>query len=449
MSRIEIPPFYRLLLLGILVVSAFVRLWYISYAGGGIDLKPDSQGYYVEENFFGKNVRTNFFNPNRTPGYTMITSLAMAVTGDTYPLYGTREFTQRLWIIIVIQTIASVLSLIFLFDTLIRLNISPPYSLAFTAFTGLNLYQFIWDRTLLTESLYISLLIVLLWLFVRLLHRVTTVSALLFTGLAAYAFMLRPAGLLLPFLTLPLVWVMHRTKRVFTLIAFCLLLYTLIPATFLTANRILHNFRGISYNTDFSVFGRILLYDIPVDAAASVLPLHAQVVEYKQNGGNVSIPWYFFVHYNNEIYDRVADLQRFNALVVRDQFGAFMRSVVADIPKAFFDTEVYGVIYRASAWSPTRAFFDVLDGMIQVIQKSTIMYLLLAPLTVWLFLKKQTPLHTFLLSIVLIEGYQLFSSLVFGGAWEFARHIITTQTFLFFLCFWWIAKAIGYVYNRR
>ncbi len=440
---------HLLTLVSILLVSALVRLWYISYAGGDVVLKPDSQGYYVEENFFGKRFLTHFINPNRTPGYTMVTSLAMQITGHDYPAYGTPTFINRLRMLAFIQTLISIASLVFLFDILRRVGISPSFSLAFTAFTGFNLYQFIWDRALLTESLYISLLLVLLWLFVRLLSAPSWRLLIPFIMLSSYEFLLRPAGLAVPFLLLPIVWLMHKTKQVLIMVVISLALYTLTPASILLGNRMLHNFGGISFNTDFSIFGRILLFDIPVDAAKKIKPLHTQVTEYKRMGGNVSIPWYFFVYYNNEIYGKLTDLQRFNQLVIKDQLPLFMRSVVLDIPKAFFDTDMYGVLYRSPMWSPARTFFDSLDWIIRILQKGTILFLLLAPLTLVLFIKKPTKIHAFLLAIVLIEIYQLFSSLVFGGAWEFARHMITTQTLLFFLCFWWIAKTLSWLYNKR
>ncbi len=439
---------HRFILFGILVLASFIRLWYIHYSGNTIVLKPDSQGYYVEENFFGKNFLTNLINPNRTPGYTLLTSLAVGATGDTYPPYKSQEFIERSFILIPIQTIIGIVSLIFLFDMLMTVGVSSSHTAAFTGFTALNIYQFIWDRALLTESLYISLFTVLLWLFVKLLQRPSAPTAALFTILAGYEFLIRPAGLLIPFLLLPIVFWAHRTKRVFILMAASLILYSAVPAGLLVGNRLLHGFRGISYNTDFAVFGRILLFDIPVDAAARVQPLFTQVTEYRQKGGNVSIPWYFFVYYNNEIYGRLDSLQEFNRLVIRDQFPAFAASVIEDVPKAFSDTEMYGVLYRAATPSLARAVFDTFEWIVRTIQKSTIIFLFLAPFSVWLFLKRPTPIHSFLFAIALIEGYQLVSSLIFGGAWEFARHMITTQTFLFFFHFWWIARILSRIYKR-
>lgn len=445
MLQLSLKKFHGHILIGILIAAAIVRLSYISYAGGSAIVKPDSQGYYVQEKFFGKHVLTNFFNPNRTPGYTMLTSLAMTATGHDYPPYASKAFFERTRIIIFTQMVISLLSLVVLYDTLLMLGISYTMSLAFTAITSINIYQFIWDRAILTESLYISLFIILMRFFVSLLKKPTRKMGVLFITLAVFEFLLRPAGLLVPYLLLPLVYLMHRTQKTLFLIMVLISVYTAIPVGMVAMNRYVYNFHGLSFNTDFAVFGRILLFDIPIDSAASVPNLYEKVNEYRARGGNVSIPWYFFVTYGNEVYGRLAELQEFNRLVIKGHLPEFAKSVVQDIPKAFFDTEVYGVLYRSPTPSITRSFFNVLDWTIRLIQKSTIIFLLLVIPTVWLFYKKRSRLHTFLLAIALLELYQLFSSLIFGGAWEFARHMITTQTYLFFFCFWWAFTALRYV----
>ncbi len=412
-------------LIGIILLATIIRLWYISYSGNEIVLKPDSQGYYGEK---------QFFNPNRTPGYSMLTSFVL----KQEPQYGSPLFLEQAKILIYIQTIVGLISLIVLYDTLLALKVARGISLAFTVFTAINIYQFIWDRAFLTESLYISLFIILMRLFVALLHAPTMWTGVTFVLLSGYEFLLRPAGLMIPYLVLPIVWLSHKTKKVLHMTLFLLLLYTAIPGTYIAMNKYLHNFKGVGYNTDFSVFGRILLFDIPIDSARSVTNLYQKVNEYRAVGGNVSIPWYFFVYYNNEVYGKLSEVQEFNKLVIGGQPWKFALSVIQDIPKAFFDTEVYGVLYRSSNPSIARVFFDGLDWMIRVLQKSTIIFLVLFPYSVWVYLKKPTKLHAFLLGIGMIQVYQLFSSLIFGGAWEFARHMITTQTYLFFFCFWWI-----------
>lgn len=441
---------HPLAIFGIIGMVIVVRMMYFHYSGGRLVIMPDSQGYYLEENFFSGRFLRNFFNPNRTPGYTMITSAVTSLTGNDYPPYNSPDFLRRLWVIIPVQMAAGIISLFFLYRILILIGISRPASLLFTFGTGINIYQFIWDQALLTESLYISLLSVLLWLFVRLLKKPKLSTAVAFTVLAGYEFLLRPAGLIIPFILLPFVWIQHRTKFTFRLMACCLLLYSLVPGSMLFMNYRLHNFRGLSFNTDFAVFGRILLYHIPVDAASSVQPLQQQVKDYWELGYNVSIPWYFFVYHNNEIYrpQELANLQRFNSLVIKSQFPRFTRTMINDIPSSFFDTEVYGVLYRAKSASFSHTFFGALDLIIQWIQRSSILFFLFVIPTAWMYIKKRTLFSAFLFAVMLLELYQLFSTLLFGGSWEFARHMITTQTYLFFFCFWWIGRIVTLIYKR-
>ena len=448
MSKGKKNNFYGFILIAILVLAAFVRLAYVNYAGGGIILEPDSQGYYVEHTSFTDDFLHNFFNVNRTPGYTMFTSLALGITDHGHPIYKSPQFFSGTWIIIVIQTILGLIGLIILYDTLIALHISIPLCIAFTAFTGLNIYQFIWERAFLTEAMYIFIFICLMRLFVRLMKKPTPGTGILFTILAIYGFEVRPAGLLLPFILLPIVWLMHRTKKVFMLVAGLLLIYSSVPVAHLEMNKALYNFKGLSINTDFAVFGRFLHYNLPVDSAAGVQPLYDQVTAYRAAGGNTTIPWYFFVANNNEVYDHMADLQKFDSLVLRADWPAFVRTMIGDIPTAFSDTYVQEVLYRSPTPNPSRTLFDVLTFIVRALQQTTVIFLLFFPFSVWLFIKKQTITNAFLLTIALIEMYQLVASLIYGGPWEFARHMITTQTYLFFFCFWWVGKCVSWLRRR-
>lgn len=448
MLKVKRKHVYGIILIGILCIAACIRLEYIRYAGGSVILEPDSQGYYVEKNFFTDDLLHNFFNTNRTPGYTMLTSLAMDATVHAHPVYKSPEFFSGTWIVIVVQTILGLAGLIVLYDILLSLGISPVPALAFTGFTAVNIYQFIWERAVLTEALYIFLLTVLLRIFVSLLKKPSPGHGLLFTVISAYAFELRPAGLFLPFILLPVVWLMHRTKKVFILAAIALALYTSVPILHLAMNKSLYNFKGLSINTDFAVFGRILHYNIPVESAKSVEPLYGEVVSYRAAGGNVTIPWYFFVYYNNEIYSHMDDLQAFDRLVLSKHLPEFTATVIGDIPKAFSDTYVEEVLYRSPVPGAARTFFDGLTLLVTSLQKTTIVFLLLFPFTVYLFIKKQSVLRAFLLGIGVLELYQLVSTLLFGGAWEYARHMITSQTYLFLFCFWWAGYLLTAIRKR-
>jgi hypothetical protein len=430
----------------ILVVALAVRLLYIRYAGESLAYAPDSQGYYVQQNFFKQDFIPIFFNEYRTPGYRLITTVMMLVTGYNFPAYATPEFYTRAFPIFYVQTAVGLIGLLFLYATLARLRIPRIYNLAFTGFTGLNIYQFMWERAYLTEAIYIASMAVFLWLFVVLLTKPTWKIGCAFVAVAAFGFLVRPGGVAIPYIFLPLIWIVNRTKKVFTLMAFLVCLYTAVPGIYTAMNVYLYRYPGVSINTDFSVFGRILRNNIPVDAAAKTEPvLCKQVEDYRKNGGDISLPWSFFVYYGNDVYNHINNLRRFNSLVVRAQFLAFTKSVISDIPPAFFDTDIDLVPYVGNTTQGlTKTFFDILTWIVVSIQKTTIMFLALFPLSVIIAIRKPTKTHMFLVGIGLMEIYQLFSSLIFGGAWEFSRHMIVTQTYLFFFCFWWVAKILSW-----
>ena len=441
---------YLIVLSIILAAAAFVRLWYISYAGGAIIIEPDSRGYYSAGNFFTDDLLHNFFNINRTPGYTMVTSLALSLSGLGHPEYLSDGFFRGTWFIIFGQTIFAVIGLVFLYELLVRAGIPEKFSLAFTGFTALNIYQFIWERAFLTTAIFITLVTVLVWLFVKLLERPTRGSGIAFVAVAAYAFLVRPAGLGIPYMLLLVVWLVHRTKKVFVLLALLLILFTAVPAGYSLMNTLLYNFHGIGINTEFALFGRILHYNIPVESAAVSEPdLYRKVVAYRAAGDNISIPWYFFVAYNNEIYHRMDDLHTFDTRVIAANFGEFTGTMLSDVPSMFASTDVADVLYRApQGTSPAGIFFNLLAWVTERIQKISIVFLVLFPCTVWLFVRKQTKLRAFFLGIGLMELYQLVSTLVFGGPWDISSHMVTTQTYLFLFLFWWAGMIFSFIKRR-
>jgi hypothetical protein len=445
MINFSLKKFHGIIFLLAVTLAVLVRLLYITYAGGAITIEPDSQGYYSAGNFFTEDFLHNYFNTNRIPGYAMFTSLVISATGHGHPPYLSGKFFNGARSIIIVQTIAGVAGLIILYDLLLAIGISRAARVLFTLFTGLNIYQFIWEHAFLTTALFITFVTIILRLFVSLLKKPAARTGGLFIAASVSAFLLRPAGLVIPFILLPFVWLRHKTKKVFILIATLLCVYSAVPGSHIAMNRWLYNFKGLSINTDFAVFGRILRFNIPVDAASSVHPLYDEVVSYRAAGGNISIPWYFFVAYNNEIYSRMDELKAFDRLVLQHQFPEFTKTMIGDIPGAFSDTDVSGVLYRAGRPGITRSFFDTLVRIYASIQKMSVIFLILFPCSVWLYIKKQSVLHTFLLAVGLMEMYQLVSTLVYGGSWDMAGHMITTQTYLFFFCFWWVGRTISWI----
>jgi len=376
------------LLLLIIILSVLVRFAYINYAGAAIRIEPDSQAYYTTGNFFTGDFIHNYFNTNRTPGYNIITSLVISASGYGHPPYLSGEFFRGSWYIIMLQTVVGVAGLFVLFDLLLAIGLPAGWSLAFTFFTGLNIYQFIWEHAFLSHALFITMVTIILRLFVALLHKPTAVTGGIFTAVSVAAFLVRPAGIAIPFLLLPFVWLRHKTKKVLFLVLTLLCIYTLAPLSHIIMNKSLYNFNGLSINNDFALFGRILHYHIPVDSASSVRPLYDQVVSYRARGGNISIPWYFFVYYNNEIYDQARELRQFDRLVLQKYWRPFAATMIGDIPRVFSDTNVSGVLHRSQAPGFAWLFFDSLARIFASIQKMSIVFLVLFPISLWLYAQK-------------------------------------------------------------
>ena len=443
-----LKKFHGIIFLLIIILAVLVRLLYITYAGDAITIEPDSQGYYTKGNFFTEDFLHNYFNANRMPGYPMFTSILISASGYGHPPYLSNDFFMGSWYIILAQTVIGVAGLFILYDLLRAIGLSQKWSLAFMLFTSLNVYQFIWEHAFLNYALYITLLTIILRLFVALLKKPTSFMGSIFVLVSGYAFLVRPAGIGIPFLLLLFVWFRHKTKKVFMLLATMLFVYSLFPLSHIVANRMLYNVKGLANSTDFVPFGRILKYNIPIDSAQSVQPLYNEVVEYRRIGGNVSIPWYFFVYYNDRIYSHLDEVQRFNSLVIRKYWFPYTATIIGDIPEVFFNTDVSGVLYHAPTPSISRTFFDTLAWIYASLQQMTFIFFIIFPISLWFYIKKQTVLHTFLLAIGTVQLYQIILTPTIGGSWDFAGHMITTQTYLFFFCFWGIITIVQSIKSR-
>jgi len=443
-----IQKYYGIIFMVIILLAAGVRLAYINYAGSRIQIEPDSQGYWSKGNFFTDNLRYNYFNIYRMPGYSMFTSAIVSASGYGHPLFLSDDFFLGSWYIILAQTIIGVAGLFVLYDLLCAIGIAQTWRLAFTAFTGLNVYQFIWEHAFLNHALYITLLTIILRLFAALLKKPTPITGSIFVLISGYAFLVRPAGIGIPFLLLLFVWLRHKTKKVFVLLTLMLCVYSLFPLSHLIANRVLYNVKGLANSTDFVPFGRILKYNIPIDSARSVQPLYDEVVAYRALGGNVTNPWYFFVYYNNRIYAHPDEVTRFNRLVIRKYWFPYWKSIIADIPEVFFNTDVDGVLYHAAVPGLGKTFFDTLARIYAALQWATVVFFIIYPMNLWLYIKRKTILHTFLLAIGTAQIYQIILTPTLGGSWDFIGHMIPTQTYLFLFCFQGVSVIFQFIKSR-
>jgi hypothetical protein len=352
--------------------------------------------------------------------------------------------------IILSQTLLGWAGIVILFATLKRLGIPPLMNYIFIVLTGLNIYQFIWDRALLTESLYIFVFTTLMWMFLDLLIKPTIRMGILFILVAGCGFLIKPAGILFPYILLPIVWLMHRSKKVFVAMCLLLAIYTTIPVVYAEMNNRLYQYHGISMNSDIALFGRILHHNFPIETVRNVTPnLYQNIIKYRQLHASVPQPWNFFEYYNNDVLVHAEELKTFNTHVIVNQIVPFTKSVISDIPLSLIDVVVGDVLFlRPIKLTFADWLFYSLVPIIQCLQKSTVLFLILFPCTIVLFIKKQSIMNAFLLSIAFIEIYQIFSSAIYGGSWEFARHLITTQTYLFFFCFWWICYGTPRIIQR-
>jgi 4-amino-4-deoxy-L-arabinose transferase-like glycosyltransferase len=189
----------------ILIIAAFGIRILFAYLQPAVLVLPDSRGYYaLGQIMFERPSPATIVNPYRTPGYPFfLAAAARTVRGND----NTPEAPMSLRLAQAVttwQTVISVISLVILFLTLVSVFRNPLAAFLFSLFQGLNPLLFIWEHSMLTEGLAVSLSTIALCLAFFALRRPAPVRLILLTVFCIIIFLIRPAFMIAPLAFFPL-----------------------------------------------------------------------------------------------------------------------------------------------------------------------------------------------------------------------------------------------------
>lgn len=436
---VQHPMNKKLLYLCILLVtSVIVRLFYAATHPAPI-INADSYGYYG----FGKQLverpaLSSFVNQYRVPVYSTILSGLMALNGKTSVPLDAPAFRPVLSQLLFIQGGLAVLSIALIYSLLIQLSIPVVWSFVISLFFSLNVYAYPLERAVMTDSLASTLLIGLIYLLVQLVQKPTQRKYILFGVLSAVSWLLRPNLLLVPLLSLPLVLFVKANKKFLVLNLQIFFVSLLLPITFVFLNSQYHGYAGISQINEINLLGRILEFNLPVEAGKQYTTYYQAVADNRKNNGP-TMPYRFIDLYAPLTYvdtKLMSELQQFDRVVIANNLLSYITQAFSYIPKIFSDDPPL-LALDTKATTGIAGFFAQLWNVSQAVWQLGYLVFILWPVSVWFYFTK--PKASRMVPVILgATSVSQLLIIVFFDYYDMGQYarlasVIQPQTYLFFV----------------
>jgi len=418
-------------ILFILVITTAVIIRHLfSVYHASITIASDTYGYYGIARLLQQDFAGYFINDSRTPFYPLFLAIIMKFKSYTDVPILTAEFSDGANLIAFVQHIIGILSLSLLFFILQELKINKKLTAIFVILLAVNPMLFSWERVLMPETLAIFFLILIAFILIKGLKSGKSAYFYLLLPLFIFLFLLKPIYVLLPIFILPIIYIHKRTKKSLLLIVSISFLYLLVPFSYIKINQIRYHYRGINRSSDINLLGKILKYDLPVEAAKDIKYFYQNVKDYR-TAKRDSMPYRFLEYYDPAVYGKTEILNllpAFNYQVISSNLPDFTFKSVAELPQAL--TEASELVTPYETVSPLGRFFNLLFTIYKSFQYLFFLLIILIPYSFIKFLKKPGFLNTVLVILGIISLYQIFFSVFFSYG-EFGRLINPVQPIIY------------------
>ncbi len=327
---------------------------------------PDSRDYLAS----AAHLAANLITPYRAAGYSVVLAAILGVTG--WGTYAGILFAQ------VALTVASIIEIYVLATRVCRARWAGALAASLVA---LNLSFLAWERSILSETLSIWLLVTMLVLFESYL-RLGQRHILVWMSLVAVALTFtRPLFFFMPLvLAAVLAWRVMRLgtwRRAWRPVALVLAVSYGAVAGYIVANDIGNHYLGISYISSVNLFGKILHYNLERDPVpASLAAMRQDAIAYRERGQYE--PWNFPRAFPGKGYDanNYASESAYATYIVVHHPLSFAKAAITDALATLDAQPKYYATIDASAW-----WIAPLDALARIENAG---YLVLVALAAWL-----------------------------------------------------------------
>ena len=392
---------------------------------------PDSRDYLnATQGIFASQ---HLVDPYRTPGYPVFLAVIFAFMGSI-----------RVNAVVVVQTLFMVLALMEIYQLTYWLSRKIWAAMGTTIAVGVNLYILDWERSLLSETLSLWVLVTLMICFERYLatRRNIALEGIILCSLAII--FVRPFFVMLPILLLAvlLVWalVQQRLRQTWrSLLLATVIIYSTVLG-YMSINALQNDYFGISYVSTVNLFGKILEYNMQNYSSD---PAYGQL----RQDANASVrqhrnePWIFALQdygYRDYSANHFAILGSFSTDIVVHHPLAYLRKTWPDIVATWEAPATFYTAYTPTEFGAT-LLVDVSQAELHWFYAAFPLLLLGTSIAVWPLRKHATAVFLFFSAWLI--AFTIFITAALGFD-EFYRHRSPVDWLMIMLVFVVISRGI-------
>ncbi len=269
-------------LLTIIIFAIAIRVLLYSYAPRYLML-GDSVSYYLT---LQKIVKTKTIADQwRTPMYPLLLSVPFVLTRTPIPEDVYFTYSPHMQSVRIAQSLSGVLTSVILFYICIELGIPIVFSVFLSLLGTTDVMLLYMEHALLTESFTLFVLSLGVLLELKLFRRFDIAKYAVMAICFLLSMMLRPGFIVLPAVLYMLLFLRHRTAKVFLSVLVAFSIYIGCIQGFIALNSTVEGYHGISRISDINMWGKLLhagvtpklLPDTEVgDMAAQALKVNAK-----------------------------------------------------------------------------------------------------------------------------------------------------------------------------
>lgn len=427
----------------LLVISISLRFLYAVYQTQPL-LNADSYGYYgLGQKIVDNPAFSTIINQYRVPVYPALLGGLALLNNKLNTSLDVPAFRPVLDQLTFFQSALSVGGVVLIYVLLLQATVPVLWALGISLLISLNIYAYPLERAVMTDSIASSVLVGLTYLLVRLVLKPTMRDYIFFGVLSIVSWLLRPNLLLVPLLSLPLLLFVKSSAKFVRINVAIFIVSLVLPIVFASVNLRFHGYSGISQATEIALLGRILEFNLPVEAGKPYERYYNAVVDYRQKHGE-PLPFRFIDAYTPLAYvdtTLMMELQRFDRAVIAANFLSYLGNVALYIPKIFADSSPLLAI-DSKATDALTGFFAFIWQVYRGLWQIGYLVFILWPVSVWLYFKKPSALRMIPILLGAISISQLLIIVFFDyyEAGQYARlaMAVQPQTYVFFVFMVWL-----------
>lgn len=382
-------------LLTIFLLALIVRVIY-AIGAPHIEYGPDATGYYnIGAQIVAHPSTVTILHPYRTPLYPLFLQGIFYAVGVGGTKEGTTAFDYGIQAVVIIQTILGAAAFAVCISSLKHWLRGAWYPAVGTVLL-LDVFAFAWERSILTEGIGISILLLTTAVLLSIIRLPTKGKFVGLFVLFTLGFFLRPALITVPFSILPiLAWYFRKNRVFFASCLLSLVAFITIPVLYTYTNRVQHNFTGLQIVGDIDMLGRILETDTPIESGRAYSYFYNNIKDYRIKKLDPH-PFRFLEYYDPGIYtnmERFSELHAFNQTVLIHNIPLLGVLTVKNIPDVLLAVNEFTLV-RPTLHNP----LTVIVWLLQKIYGGAQIVTLLVPIlwlgAIVLFLKHPTRANT-------------------------------------------------------